>query len=74
MHLALWKTAGSYVVAYFVPIVFIGAFFLLNLTIAVIKSQYSLELQKKKKDGKGGSKKSKKHKKKSHEIEEEEEE
>jgi hypothetical protein len=43
VHLGLWKAAGSYVVVFFIPIVFIGAFFLLNLTIAVIKSKYSEE-------------------------------
>jgi hypothetical protein len=34
-------------VAYFIPLVFIGAFFLLNLTLAVIKSKFSEEHQKK---------------------------
>ena len=31
----------DYVFIYFVPLVFIGAFFLLNLTLAVINSKYS---------------------------------
>jgi predicted membrane protein len=33
---------------FFVPLVFIGAFFLLNLTLAVIKSQFTEEHKKKK--------------------------
>jgi hypothetical protein len=32
---------------FFIPLVFIGAFFLLNLTLAVIKSKFSEEHQKK---------------------------
>ena len=33
---------------FFVPIIFIGSFFLLNLTLAVIKSQFSAEHKNKK--------------------------
>ena len=40
---------ATWVIVYFVPIVFIGAFFLLNLTIAVIKSKFSEEHKNKKK-------------------------
>ena len=43
VYLDLVKTVGSWVIAFFLPIIFIGAFFLLNLTIAVIKSKYSEE-------------------------------
>jgi hypothetical protein len=32
---------GQWVVAFFVPIIFIGTWFLLNLTLAVIKSKFS---------------------------------
>jgi hypothetical protein len=48
VYLDLCKAVGSWVIVFFVPIVFIGAFFLLNLTIAVIKSKYSEEMQNKK--------------------------
>ncbi len=41
---------SPFTVAYFIPLVFIGAFFLLNLTLAVIKSKFSEEHQKKKND------------------------
>jgi len=33
-------------IAYFIPIVFIGAFFLLNLTLAVIKAKFTEEHSK----------------------------
>ncbi len=33
---------------YFYPIIFIGAFFLLNLTLAVIKAKFTEEMQNKK--------------------------
>lgn len=36
--LSLWNAVASWVVIYFIPIVFIGTWFLLNLTLAVIKS------------------------------------
>ena len=39
---------ASWTIAYFYPIVFIGGFFLLNLTLAVIKSKFTEELQKSK--------------------------
>lgn len=42
---------------FFVPIIFIGAFFLLNLTLAVIKIKFTEEHQSKKQ--KGGQKKAK---------------
>lgn len=41
---------SPYTVAYFIPLVFIGAFFLLNLTLAVIKSKFSEEHLKKQND------------------------
>ncbi len=41
---------GSWIIIYFVPIIFIGAFFLLNLTLAVIKSKFTEEMAKKKED------------------------
>ena len=44
----LEKCVATWVIVYFVPIVFIGAFFLLNLTIAVIKSKFSEEHKNKK--------------------------
>ena len=37
----LWQGMGAPAVVFFVPLVFIGAFFLLNLTLAVIKSKFS---------------------------------
>lgn len=37
----LQKSYSSLAVVYFIPLVFIGAFFLLNLTLAVIKSKFS---------------------------------
>jgi len=44
-------------ILFFIPIIFIGAFFLLNLTLAVIKIKFTEEHQSKK--DKGGNKKSK---------------
>jgi len=41
---------------FFIPLVFIGAFFLLNLTLAVIKASYEKEHQKKQEKGKESSK------------------
>lgn len=35
-----------WVVVYFVPVIFIGAFFLLNLTLAVINSNFSEQHEK----------------------------
>jgi hypothetical protein len=42
---------ATWVIAYFIPIVFIGAFFLLNLTLAVIKSKFTEEMRKNKENG-----------------------
>lgn len=42
-------------ILFFIPIIFIGAFFLLNLTLAVIKIKFTEEHQSKKE--KGGNKK-----------------
>ena len=49
-------------IVFFVPIIFIGAFFLLNLTLAVIKIKFTEEHQSKKTKV-GGKKKNKKRKK-----------
>lgn len=40
------QTVGVWTIFYFIPIVFIGAFFLLNLTLAVIKSKFTEEHEK----------------------------
>lgn len=40
---------ATWTIAYFIPIVFVGAFFLLNLTLAVIKSKFTEEMHKQKK-------------------------
>jgi Ion transport protein len=40
-------TLSPWTFAFFIPLVFIGAFFLLNLTLAVIKSKFSEEHEKK---------------------------
>ena len=37
----LEQTLSPFVVIYFIPIVFIGSFFLLNLTLAVINSKFT---------------------------------
>lgn len=39
---------GVWIVIYFYPIIFIGAFFLLNLTLAVIKAKFTEEMANKK--------------------------
>jgi hypothetical protein len=39
----MYKSFSYLAILYFVPIVFIGAFFLLNLTLAVIKSKFTEE-------------------------------
>lgn len=39
--ISLQKALSPFVVVYFVPLVFIGAFFLLNLTLAVIKNSFT---------------------------------
>ena len=38
---SLWKAMNVSAVIFFVPLVIIGAFFLLNLTLAVIKSKFT---------------------------------
>jgi hypothetical protein len=40
------KALSDWVVLYYAPLVFIGAFFLLNLTLAVIKSSFSETISK----------------------------
>lgn len=44
----LQQSVGVWIVIYFYPIIFIGAFFLLNLTLAVIKAKFTEEMQNKK--------------------------
>jgi predicted membrane protein len=44
----LENCVATWVIIYFIPIVFIGAFFLLNLTLAVIKSKFTEEHKSKK--------------------------
>lgn len=44
----LQQSVGVWIVVYFYPIIFIGAFFLLNLTLAVIKAKFTEEMQNKK--------------------------
>lgn len=44
---ATQKTLSPITFVFHIPLVFIGAFFLLNLTLAVIKSKFSEEHQKK---------------------------
>jgi hypothetical protein len=39
--IAVQKAFSDFVVLYFVPLVFIGAFFLLNLVLAVIKTSFT---------------------------------
>jgi hypothetical protein len=48
--LSLQNAMGQWAVAYFIPIVFIGTWFLLNLTLAVIKSKFTEEHKSKKKE------------------------
>lgn len=45
----LWNSSNVTATIFFVPLVFIGAFFLLNLTLAVIKSKFTDAHTKKKK-------------------------
>jgi hypothetical protein len=40
----LQQSIDSWIFIYFYPIIFIGAFFLLNLTLAVIKATFTEEL------------------------------
>ena len=44
---ALMQSVGTWIVVYFYPIIFIGAFFLLNLTLAVIKAKFTEEMSMK---------------------------
>jgi len=44
----LLQSVGSWIFIYFYPIIFIGAFFLLNLTLAVIKAKFTEEMDNKK--------------------------
>lgn len=39
------KAFSQYAILYFIPLVFIGAFILLNLTLAVVKSAYTCVLE-----------------------------
>ena len=48
VYTSVMKTVGYWVIVYFIPIIFIGANFLTNLTIAVIKSKYTEEIKNKK--------------------------
>ena len=52
------QSVGSWIFIYFYPIIFIGAFFLLNLTLAVIKAKFTEEMNNKKESG-GPTKKKK---------------
>jgi hypothetical protein len=44
---SLMQSVGDWICVYFYPIVFIGAFFLLNLTLAVIKAKFTEEMSNK---------------------------
>ncbi len=44
---ALMQSVGTWIFIYFYPIIFIGAFFLLNLTLAVIKAKFTEEMKNK---------------------------
>ena len=55
---ALMQSVGTWIFIYFYPIIFIGAFFLLNLTLAVIKAKFTEEMNNKKEQG-GPAKKKK---------------
>jgi hypothetical protein len=44
---AIAKSYTYYSPLFFIPMIFIGAFFLLNLTLAVIKAKFSEEHEKK---------------------------
>jgi hypothetical protein len=50
----LMKSVGTWIFIYFYPIVFIGAFFLLNLTLAVIKAKFTEEMKNKKENNASG--------------------
>ena len=51
---ALMKSVGTWIFIYFYSIVFIGAFFLLNLTLAVIKAKFTEEMKNKKENNASG--------------------
>jgi hypothetical protein len=55
----LLQAVGSWIFIYFYPIIFIGAFFLLNLTLAVIKAKFTEEMNNKKEANAGPAKKKK---------------
>ena len=48
---------GRWISIYFYPIIFIGSFFLLNLTLAVIKAKFTEEMENKKEMAKPKKKK-----------------
>lgn len=37
----LWKAFSPFVVFYFIPLMFLGAFFFINFTLAVIKMKFT---------------------------------
>ena len=47
---ALMQSVGGWIFIYFYPIIFIGSFFLLNLTLAVIKAKFTEEMNHKTED------------------------
>lgn len=47
MMIQLMQCIGSWVVGYYYAIVIIGAFFLHNLTLAVIKAKFTEEMEQK---------------------------
>jgi hypothetical protein len=51
---ALMKSVGTWIFIYFYSIVFIGAFFLLNLTLAVIKAKFTEEMINKQENNAAG--------------------
>ena len=67
--LALQNAVAPWTIVYFGLIVLIGAWFLLNLTLAVIKSQFSEQNKKKLERKKLGPKKKKKKKNLKHDLE-----
>jgi hypothetical protein len=54
----LQQSVGTWIFIYFYPIIFIGSFFLLNLTLAVIKAKFTEEMNNKQEAG-GPAKKKK---------------
>jgi len=42
----LWKSFSPFVIIFFVTMVFIGAYFILNLTLAVIKYSFTVIMEK----------------------------